>query len=164
MKKFTYTVAALALMTALPGAAHAQEKGHISLGLGYYDIGDDDGAADFRLEYRPNHSIHWENLKPWIGAEITSDASVWGGGGLLYDWEINQQLHVIPSLGVGVYGQGDSDKDLDYPIQFRSQLELGYSMPNADRVGVAFSHLSNASLGDDNPGAEVLNLYYHYGF
>ena len=46
-------------------------------------------------------------------------------------------------------------------VEFRSQVELGYQFENQSRLSLAFSHISNAELGDDNPGTEVLNLYYH---
>ncbi len=32
---------------------------------------------------------------------------------------------------------------------------------NGSRLGLAFGHISNAGLDDDNPGTEILNLYYH---
>ncbi len=161
MKKLLLTVSALSLFAAPAMAQQASNTPYISLGAGYYDILDDDGAADFRLEYRPGQSILIDNLQPWLGAEVTSDASVWVGVGLLYDWQVTDNFYVAPSFGVGFYDEGNSDKDLDYPLEFRSQLEAGYEFANEHRVGLAFGHISNASLGDDNPGTEILNAYWH---
>lgn len=162
MKKILPLAALMAVFLALP--AHAQESAagpaYVSLGLGDYDVDDDDQAADFRLEYRSGDPLFWV-VKPWVGAEATSDASIWAGGGLLLDWALTPELYVTPSFGVGVYDQGDSDKDLDYWLEFRSQVELAYQFENQHRLGVAFGHISNASLGDDNPGTEILNLYWH---
>ncbi|MGQ0526846.1 MAG: acyloxyacyl hydrolase [Alphaproteobacteria bacterium] len=161
MKNKTYLLAlTLLLALAAPAAAIAADGGHLSIGLGVYDVLDEDEAADFRLEYRPDTKILF-GLKPWLGAEITSDASIWTGGGILYDWNFANSWFLTPSFGAGFYDEGDSGKDLDYALQFRSQLELGYQFENQHRVGLAFGHLSNASLGDDNPGTEVLNVYWH---
>ena len=99
-----------------------------------------------------------ENLKPWGGLEFTSDASIWAGGGLLYEWGFLPDWYLIPSFGAGLYTEGSSDLDLDYPVQFRSQLEVNYEFDNKSRMGLGFSHMSNFDLGDTNPGAESLNL------
>lgn len=166
MKKIITTAAICALITGFSTLAQAEEeknKGHIVVGLGVYDILNGDEAADLRIEYRPDHS-YWKELKPWAGAEITTDGTLWGGGGLLYDYEFSPKWHVIPNIGVGLYAQGDSDLDLGHAIEFRSQLEVAYELENANRVGLAFGHISNAGLDSENPGTEVLNAYYHIGF
>ncbi|MBN8521309.1 MAG: acyloxyacyl hydrolase [Alphaproteobacteria bacterium] len=154
----------LALLCLSPSVTMAQQTdgdtGLLSFGVGYYDIFDHAGAADFRLEYRSSHRYFW-HIKPWAGAEITSDGSVWGGGGLLADIPVGDDYYVAPSLGVGLYARGSSDKDLGSTIQFRSQIEGGVKLSSGARLGVALSHLSNCHLGDDNPGTEVLNLYLH---
>lgn len=77
------------------------------------------------------------------------------------DFKIGSSVYITPSFGAGLYNDGGSDKDLDYPLEFRSQVESGYEFTNGQRLGVAFGHISNADLGDDNPGTEILNLYYH---
>ncbi|MCB1529818.1 MAG: acyloxyacyl hydrolase [Rhodospirillales bacterium] len=157
IKKFSFFLFLLAcLAISLP--ANAQSL--LSLGAGYYDIGKDDGAADFRLEYRPDVKLFWK-IKPWVGGEVTSEASVWGGGGLILDLDVTDHIYFSPSFGAGLYAQGSSDKDLGHAIEFRSQAELGYKFDGGQRLGVAFGHISNASIGNKNPGVEILNLYYH---
>lgn len=134
---------------------------YLSVGVGIWDVTqDDDMATDLRIEYRDGESLIWE-IKPWAGLEVTTDGSIWGGAGILADFNLTDNIYVVPSFGVGLYAQGSNDKDLDYPIEFRSQLEAGYQFQNNQRVGVAFGHISNADLGDDNPGTEILNVYYH---
>lgn len=159
-----------ALSTVVAGAflcapAHAQTEktapDYISAAIGMFDVTDDDTATSLRLEYRSGAPVYFEDLHAWGGALITTDMTLWGGGGLLYDLQLTDSLYVTPSLGVGLYDEGDSDKDLDFPIQFRSQLEIGYQFPSQGRIGLSFAHFSNASLGDHNPGTETLNLYYH---
>lgn len=155
MKKlFAFALAALCLST--PAAA----QDYISVGAGWYDILDNDGAADFRLEYRPDKKILWE-LKPYFGGEITSESTIWAGGGVLLDLNLSDTVYVTPSFGVGLYNEGSSDLDLDHVIEFRSQLEAGYKLSGGQRLGVSFGHMSNLGLGDHNPGTEILNVYYH---
>lgn len=151
------SVAALCLV--LP--AQAKEGDFLSFSLGYYNALNGDGAIDARLEYRPNSVIFIENLKPWGGIELTSDASVWIGGGLLYDWKFADNWYLTPSFGAGLYAQGSSDKDLGGPIEFRSQLEVSYEFEDTSRMSLSFSHTSNGGIYDKNPGTETIGLYWH---
>ena len=131
----------------------------LSGGVGWYDFNlSDDEAVDFRLEYRHGEDFLW--LKPWGGIEATTDGSVWGGVGVLIDLTFFDSVVLTGSFAPGLYEDGGG-KDLGHTIEFRSQIELGYQFENQSRLSVAFSHLSNANIGDDNPGTEVLNLYYH---
>lgn len=163
MNKLVLMAAAWGLLVVMTTPANAQEfadPSYLSLGLGVWDIGQfDDTATDFRVEYRHGAPLFWK-IKPWAGAEGTNDGSIWGGGGILADFETNQ-FYITPSLGVGLYTKGGSEKDLDSPIQFRTQIEAGYEFSNSQRLGLSYGHISNAGLGGDNPGTEVLNLYYH---
>lgn len=162
-------MATLCGFAAFSASAQAQDENpveypdpaYLSFGVGGYDITQgDDRAIDFRVEYRHEETLFWK-IKPWGGVEATTDGSVWGGVGILADLKLAQNIYFTPSFGAGLYAQGGSEKDLDYPLEFRSQLEAGYEFDNAHRVGVAFGHISHADLGDDNPGTEILNVYYH---
>jgi len=131
----------------------------LSGGVGWFDfVHREDDAADFRLEYR--HGEDFLFLKPWGGVEVTSDGSVWGGIGVLVDVTFFDAVVLTGSFAPGLYEDGGG-KDLGHTVEFRSQVELGYQFENKSRLAVSFSHISNARLGDDNPGSEVLNLYYH---
>jgi len=162
MKKLV--MGAICGLFVMSGSAMAQDSAdpsYVSFGVGVWDITqDDDMATDLRVEYRHGETLFWK-IKPWAGLEVTTDGSVWGGGGILADFKPTDNIYITPSFGAGLYAQGGSDKDLDHVIEFRSQIEGGYQFDSGQRLGVAFGHISNADLGDDNPGTEILNLYYH---
>lgn len=160
MKRPFLTAIALTFLFTTPSVAQDQNANLLSFGLGWWDILDNEDAVDARVEYRMNDTFFWK-LKPWIGGELTSELSAWAGGGILADFDLGDDLYLTPCFGAGIYSQGSSDLDLDYPIQFRSQIEIGKELENGARIGAAFSHISNSSLGDSNPGTEVLNFYYH---
>ena len=118
---------ALALVfTLLIGLAPAgaDNLNRVSVGIGYYDVFDDHDAADFRVEYRPGTSIIWE-LRPWLGAEITSDGAVYGAAGFLYDFHLTPQWILTPSLGAGLYADG-SGKDLGNAIECQRRRSLAH--------------------------------------
>ena len=151
-------VFAASLGAAAPARADGDDPSFLTFGLGYYDINkQDQSAADFRLEYR--HGTKLWIFKPWVGVEATSDGAVYGAAGILIDVYFGNRVVLTPSFGAGFYADGNG-KELGHAVQFRSQIELAYRFDNRSRLGLAFSHISNASIGDSNPGAEVLNVYY----
>jgi hypothetical protein len=158
MKKTTL-IAATFMLTALN-----TDAGTLGLALGSYDFDGSNSAADFRLDYEYDTSVWLQDLKPWLGVQATTDGSLWLGGGLLYDWQFAETWHLKPGLGAGYYSRGSSDLDLGYPVEFRSQLELAKDFNAQHSLGLAVSHLSNADLDKDNPGVEVLSVYWHYRF
>ncbi len=155
---FAASLGAASLGAAAPAHAEGDDPSFLAVGLGYYDVNkQDDSAADFRLEYR-----HGEKLwifKPWIGVEVTSDGAVYGAAGILIDVFFGTRVVLTPSFGAGLYANGGG-KDLGHAIEFRSQIEIAYRFDDRSRLGVAFSHISNASIVDENPGVEILNIYY----
>ena len=155
-------ILAFAANLGAPARADGGDPSYLVFGAGYYDIiNQDDEAADFRLEYR--HDEKFWIFKPWAGLEVTSDGAFYGAVGVLVDIDIGDRVVLTPSFGAGYYEEG-SGKDLGHEIEFRSQIELSYRLDNRARLGLAFSHISNASLGDDNPGVEILNVYYALPF
>lgn len=156
-----YFIAATAMILSLSTPVLAQDQDYVSLSTGIYDVGDDEDTAEIRLEYRWGEPCFYDVVKPWVGGEVTAEGSVWAGGGLLADFAVTDSFYLTPSFGVGLYAKGSSDLDLDFPIEFRSQLEAAYKFENNHRAGIAFGHISNASIGDDNPGTEILSAYWH---
>ncbi len=146
----------LSFLYARPATA---DSDLLSLGVGKYDIGDNHSAQEFRLEYRWDKPLIWV-IEPWAGAEVTDDGAIYALGGALADFQIGHGFLITPSVGAGLYSDGGG-KDLGGALQFRTQLEMGWELKNDHRVGVAYSHISNAGLTDPNPGTQVLGLYYH---
>jgi lipid A 3-O-deacylase len=152
------TLAALAVCaTALstPAQASPYFTGHV----GWFDfIDEEEESIEFGAEYRFNPIDY--GFRPTLGLSVNTDGGVYGYGG--FNWDvplIDNQLYLIPNFMVGAYGQGDS-KDLGDGIEFRSGIEMSYQLPNSHRIGVAINHISNAGLGDKNPGAETLLMNY----
>ncbi|MDF1790470.1 MAG: acyloxyacyl hydrolase [Thalassobaculaceae bacterium] len=144
------------------GPAHAQDIGadpaFLSFGVGVFDIVENtDRAGDFRVEYRHGDGL-WI-FKPWIGLEVTTDGGVFANGGVLTDFYFGRRVVVTPSIGVGAYRNGGG-LDMGNTFEIRSQLEVAYRFDDRSRLGLAFSHISNAWTGDENPGSEILTVYY----
>lgn len=181
MKKLALValVALVGAVAAVSPAAAGDDPSLFSFGAGQYDqtainpgivflkVSDKDKhkqAVDFRGEYRFGTSLipaiePYAKLKPWVGAEATSDGAVYGVGGILFDVPLGPILFT-PSFGAGLYSNG-AGKNLGSPLEFRTMIELGYEFDNQSRFSVAYSHISNANISQTNPGSNILSVYYH---
>ena len=63
------------------------------------------------------------------------------------------------SLGAAA---GSDGKKLGNVVEFRSGGEIAYRFKDHSRVGFAIQHMSNASLGEKNPGEESMMFTYSY--
>ena len=75
------------------------------------------------------------------------------------DLYFDDKAILTPNFAAGIYGNGDG-KDLGHAIEFRSGFNLMLSLRDNSRVGFSFHHVSNAGLGERNPGEESLLFIY----
>lgn len=156
-------VLAAVMLWGVAPAARAANNGSddpsfLVLGAGYYDMNRQiNPAAEFRVEWRGTRSL-WI-FKPMAGIIATSDAALYGYGGILLDLYFGRRIVFSPSFAAGAYHNGNG-KDLGHVIEFRSSAELAYRFDDRSRIGINFYHMSNAHLGRHNPGTEVLSLSY----
>src|SRR3546814_310473 len=128
MRRLLLGLAAL-LTCVLPAAA--EEPGFVSFGAGYYDLFDDQGAGEARLEYRFSEPDKLFFFTPFVGVMTTTDAATYGYAGLGIDVFFGRRWVLTPNFAVGVYGDGDG-KDLGHAVEFRSGLELAYRFDRSE--------------------------------
>ena len=157
----------------------AVSKGTNIFGIGIYDVKFDGSeknqATDFRYEYRSDKTLfdigpeedNFFFLKPFFGIEYTSDSASYFLTGIYFEDNLGElfmgnksKYYFTPSFGAGIYDDG-SGKKLGNDLQFRTAIEISYELKNKNRIGISFSHISNANLGDKNPGVEILSFSYH---
>ena len=157
-------------------------KGYTVFSLGLFDVKFDGSktnkATDYRYERRFNNSLfkigpesyEFFDLKPFAGFEITSDSASYFLAGVYLEDNIgtlftgdSSNFIFIPSFGAGYYDDGDGKK-LGSDIEFRTTFEVSYQLKNENRIGFSFGHISNANIGDKNPGVEVLSLSYQIAY
>jgi hypothetical protein len=82
---------------------------------------------------------------------ITTDNAVYFYTGIQAQYKIGK-VNLTPSFTPGIYEQGDG-KDLGHLIEFKSEVQLSLNLFEDSQFGMSYNHISNASLGDKNPGA-----------
>mgnify|MGYP006255438561 FL=1 len=45
-------------------------------------------------------------------------------------------------------------------IEFKTEIQISYEFSNNSEIAVSYNHISNASLGDKNPGANSYMFNY----
>ena len=157
-------------------------NGYDVFSIGIYDVKIDnsssDEAIDYRYERRFDKSIldigpkedNFFFLKPFLGIEMTSDSASYFIAGIYLDDNVgdlikNETNNFIftPSFGFGYYNDG-SGKKLGNSIEFRTSFEVSYRLKDNKRIGLGISHISNANIGDKNPGVEIISFSYHVPF
>lgn len=142
------------LIAGLSGPARAAERFTdaplLGLTLGYFDvIGQEAPSLEGRLELRANNDW-W--LKPFGGVMANTERAAHIYAGVYAELFWGEHFYVSPSFAPGIYMKGNS-RDLGYPLEFRSQIELGWRFDSGIRASVSLNHISNAGLGQ-NPGTE----------
>ena len=130
----------------------------LNIGMGVYDIIHDPHHLLLQLEYR-SFFTKCTYLRPLIGIMGTEKATLYLYAGLAGDIFLGKYFVLTPSFAPGLYLKGKG-KNLGFPLEFRSSMELAYILPNQGRIGAQFYHLSNASFGYKNPGSESLLFFY----
>ena len=158
-------------MAVLSAPAKAGDDHHIAAMIGAYDVltSDPEPAASFGGEFRPDWRLVWE-VRPMVGGFVTTDQTLYGYAGLQADINVGKafggtggvldHIFITPGAAIGAWSQGDAPKDLGHVVEFRSGVEVTYRFDNGIRMGGTLHHLSNASLGDDNPGAEIATFVF----
>lgn len=98
-------------------------------------------------------------IRPLVGIMANASGGGYGYGGVNFEFVFRKTWILAPGFATGYYWKGNT-KDLGYPLEFRTGVELGYLFQSQHRLGGHFYHLSNAGIGKKNPGQESLVIYY----
>ena len=122
---------------------------------GMFDFSDDGKRSTLIGIQHQNENLNRDtflgNLSPITGVLITSDNAGYVYTGVQAQYKIGI-LNITPSFTPGLYHEGDG-KDLGHMLEFKSEVQLSLDLSKNTELGLSYNHLSNASLGDKNPGA-----------
>lgn len=162
MRTLAISLLSLSLLTT---AAHAADsrKGDLVISAGQFSALRDKSKESLvgNLEYR--FPDQYYGLRPTVGVMANTDSATYAYAGINWDLPIDaiRPFIITPGVKVGGYSQGDS-KDLGHGIEFHDSIEVTYRFKDGQRVGAVLSHMSNASLGDSNPGTEIIQAVYSF--
>ena len=122
---------------------------------GMFDFSDDgQRAALFGMQHQ-NESLIRESflgtISPVTGFMLTENNAAYAYTGVQAHYKLGK-LNIVPSFAPGIYGEGNG-KDLGHILEFKSEVQLSLDLSSNSELGISYNHISNASLGDKNPGA-----------
>ena len=127
----------------------------INVYSGMFDFSDDGAKSTLFGFQHQNEELKRNSflgtLSPITGGMITADNAVYLYTGVQVDYDIGL-LKLTPSFTPGIYNQGNG-KDLGHIVEFKSEIQLSMDLSKNSMFGMSYNHISNASLGSKNPGA-----------
>lgn len=155
--------ALVAVLTSTTAYAADTNRGDIVLAVGQFSALRDSASSSLmgNLEYR--WADQYYGLRPTVGAMANAGGAAYAYAGINWDLPINaiRPFIITPGVKVGGYSQGSS-KDLGYGVEFHDSIEITYQFTNGQRLGASLAHMSNASLGNKNPGTETIQAVYSW--
>ena len=158
MNKFYAYLIIIFFMFSFSSKAEEQKlnnNNEFNVFTGMFDFSDDGKRATLigiqHQDENLNRNTFLGNLSPVTGAMITADNATYLYTGVQAHYKIGS-LNLTPSFTPGYYNEGNG-KDLGHALEFKSEVQLSLELPKDSQFGFSYNHLSNASLGDKNPGA-----------
>ena len=122
---------------------------------GMFDFSDQKQRAVLVGFQHQNEELYRETflgtLSPITGGFITENQALYAYTGIEWNFDLGP-INFTPSFAPGLYGEGDG-KDLGHILEFKSEVQLSLNLFENSQFGMSYNHISNASLGDKNPGA-----------
>ena len=181
--RFALPLLAFALLAPLPAVAQDTSSTdgrenfvhELRLGLLQHDVGiwgsdsvEDGAAINGELAFRALTHFWGGSLRPVLGGTISTEGRTnYGYGDLRWEtfWD-----KVFFGIGFGEAIHDSSlkpdknQKDLGSRVLFHVPAELGYQFTPANRLSLYFEHVSNAGLGDPNPGMDNIGVRFSHRF
>jgi len=110
-----------------------------------------------------NRNTFLGNISPVTGAFMTTK----GLAGYIYTGvQANykfRNLNITPSFTPGLYTNGKS-KNLGHPIEFKTEVQISFDLLKNSELGFSYNHMSNAQIGDHNPGSNSYMFNFFKNF
>ena len=159
MKKITIYL--ITFLTMFSSALWSEEKHKLNSDhqynffIGNFDFSDDKQASLLYGFQHQNESLERDTflgrISPISGGFITENSAAYIYSGIEWNFKMGP-IEFTPSFAPGLYDEGDG-KDLGHVVEFKTEIQISFALSENTKFGASYNHVSNASLGDKNPGA-----------
>jgi hypothetical protein len=129
---------------------------------GMFDFSDDKQSSGLLGLQHQNEELFRNSflgkLSPISGGFLTEKSAFYLYSGVQAEYELGF-LTITPSFAPGYYNYGNG-KDLGYPLEFKSEVQMSFNLSDSSHLGMSYNHISNASFGTKNPGANSYMLNF----
>ena len=161
MKKFFLSIIFLFLFFPIVTFVNAEEQSQeaqeteLNFFTGMFDFSDDKQASGIIGLQHQNDDLYRKsflgNLSPITGGFITEKNAMYFYTGAQAEYDLGL-FTITPSFAPGYYNSGNG-KDLGSALEFKTEVQMSMNLSDSTEFGMSYNHISNASLGDKNPGA-----------
>ena len=161
MKQSIKVMFSLFFLFSLANSSYGEEKKEdfnshsLNFYSGVFDYSDDGQKAVLFGFQHENEDLVRDSflgtISPVTGFMITENNAAYGYTGIQAFYNLGL-LNFNPSFTPGLYRQGDG-KDLGHTVEFKTELQFSLDVSSNSELGFSYNHISNASLGEKNPGA-----------
>jgi len=159
MKKFALNIMIALISFSFSVFAYAGEKQsnetEVNFFTGMFDFSDQKQKAGIIGFQHQNDELFRESflgrLSPITGGFLTENNAFYVYTGAQAEYDLGA-FKITPSFAPGYYSSGDG-KDLGHVLEFKSEIQMSLNLSDTTEFGMSYNHISNASLGDKNPGA-----------
>ena len=161
MKKIVLNILIVLVSFSYANFAHSGDKNlqqtetELNLYTGMFDFSDGKQASALVGLQHQNDELFRDSflgkISPLTGGFITEKSAFYVYTRAQAEYNLGL-IKITPSFAPGYYNYGDG-KDLGSALEFKSEVQLSFDLGNSTELGMSYNHISNASLGDKNPGA-----------
>ena len=131
------------------------QKTELNFFTGMFDFSDTKQASGLIGLQHQNDDLFRNSflgkISPITGGFLTGKSAFYIYTGAQAEYDLGL-FTVTPSFAPGYYNYGDG-KDLGSALEFKSEVQVSLNLSDNTELGMSYNHISNASLGDKNPGA-----------
>ena len=144
------------LFASFPSSAEENtSETELNVFTGMFDFSDDKQRSGLLGMQHQNEELFRKSflgkISPITGGFLTEKNAFYLYTGVQAEYNLGM-LKITPSFAPGYYNYGDG-KDLGLPLEFKSEVQISLDLSDTTKLGLSYNHISNASLGDKNPGA-----------
>ncbi len=158
MKKITLKILILSIIFCSANFTVSSEEisdeTEINIFSGMFDFSDTTQRAGLIGFQHQNEELFRDTflgtLSPITGGFVTENSAIYVYTGVESEFDMGF-FKITPSFAPGYYNYGDG-KDLGYPLEFKTAVQMTLGSETT-QFGMSYNHISNASLGTKNPGA-----------
>ena len=159
MRKIVLNILIILISLSFLSFANSEDKKtnetELNLFTGMFDFSDTKQAAGlFGLQHQNDDLFRKSflgKLSPITGGFLTENSAFYLYTGAQAEYDLGL-FTITPSFAPGYYNSGNG-KDLGSVLEFKSEIQMSLNLSDSTEFGISYNHISNASLGDKNPGA-----------
>ena len=159
MRKFILNLMIVLMCLSYQGFATAEDiksnETELNFFTGMFDFSDHKQKAGIIGIQHQNDDLFRDSflgrLSPITGGFLTENNAYYLYTGAQAEYDLGM-FTITPSFAPGYYSSGNG-KDLGHALEFKSEVQMSLNLSDSTQFGMSYNHISNASLGDKNPGA-----------